>query len=88
MSVKREDERAEIRWKLWLGEKAILVWARLTEIVGMTQALYLPLHEAITKSRVINSGWNFMLIICACKIDRSINVTTCPCAHVWVMRCI
>ena len=31
MSVKREDERAEIRWKLWLGEKAILAWARLME---------------------------------------------------------
>ena len=31
---------------------------------GMTQALGLPLHEAIAKSRVINSGWNFMLIIC------------------------
>ena len=29
--VKREDERAEIRWKLWLSEKAILVWARLME---------------------------------------------------------
>ena len=27
--VKREDERVEIRWKLWLREKAILVWARL-----------------------------------------------------------
>ena len=31
----------------------------------MTQALGLPLHEVITKSRVINSGLNFMLIICA-----------------------
>ena len=30
----------------------------------MTQALDLPLHEAITESRVTNSGWNFMLIIC------------------------
>ena len=30
----------------------------------MTQALDLPLHEAITERRVINSGWNFMLIIC------------------------
>ena len=29
--VKREDERAELRWKLWLSEKAILVWARLME---------------------------------------------------------
>ena len=29
--VKREDERAEIRWKLWLCAKAILVWARLME---------------------------------------------------------
>ena len=31
--VKREDERAEIRWKLWLREKAILVWARLMEVM-------------------------------------------------------
>ena len=29
--VKREAERAELRWKLWLREKAILVWARLTQ---------------------------------------------------------
>ena len=33
MRVKRDDERAEIRWKLWLGEKAILVWARLMEVM-------------------------------------------------------
>ena len=34
MRVKREDERAEIRWKLWLGEKAILMlWARLMEVM-------------------------------------------------------
>ena len=32
--VKGEDERAELRWKLWLGEKAIMVWTRLIEIVG------------------------------------------------------
>ena len=31
----------------------------------MTQALDLPLHEVITKSRVMDSGWSFMLIICA-----------------------
>ena len=31
----------------------------------MTQALGLPLHDVISKSRVINSGWNFMLTICA-----------------------
>ena len=31
MSVQREEERAEIRWKLWLREQAILVWARLME---------------------------------------------------------
>ena len=30
-SVKRGDEGAELRWKLWLREKAILVWARLME---------------------------------------------------------
>ena len=29
--MKCEDERAESRWKLWLCEKAILVWARLME---------------------------------------------------------
>ena len=33
--VKRGDEGAEIRWKLWLGEKAILVWARLMEVMLM-----------------------------------------------------
>ena len=33
--VKREDERAEIRWKLWVREKAILVWARLMEAMLM-----------------------------------------------------
>ena len=31
MRVKREDESAELRWKLWLSEKAMLVWARLME---------------------------------------------------------
>ena len=31
MRVKREAEKEELRWKLWLGEKAILVWARLME---------------------------------------------------------
>ena len=31
MRVKREDERAELRWKPWLREKAILVWARLMQ---------------------------------------------------------
>ena len=35
VSVKRENERAEIRWKLWLGEEAILVWARLMEVMLM-----------------------------------------------------
>ena len=34
MRVKRENERAEIRWKLWLREKAIL-WARLIEVMLM-----------------------------------------------------
>ena len=33
--VKRGAERTEIRWKLWLGEKAILVWARLMEVMLM-----------------------------------------------------
>ena len=35
VSVKREDERAEMRWKLRLGEEAILVWARLMEVMWM-----------------------------------------------------
>ena len=35
MRVKREGERAEIRWRLWLGEKAILVWARLMSVMLM-----------------------------------------------------
>ena len=40
MGVKREDEGAEIRWKLCLREKAILVWARLMvgEIVGTVRS--------------------------------------------------
>ena len=33
--VKREDERAELRWKLWRREKAILVWVRLMEVMLM-----------------------------------------------------
>ena len=43
--MKREDERAEIRWKLWLREKAILMWVRLMEemiqageIMGIVQS--------------------------------------------------
>ena len=36
---------------------------------GMTQALGLPLHEVITKSSVINNGWDFMLIICTCTVS-------------------
>ena len=43
--MKCEDERGETRWKLWLREKAILVWARLMEemikvreIVGIVQS--------------------------------------------------
>ena len=31
MRVKRGDESAEVRWKLWQREKAILVRARLME---------------------------------------------------------
>ena len=45
MRATRGDERAEIRWKLWLREEAILVWARLMglmlmvgEIVGTVRA--------------------------------------------------
>ena len=33
--MKREDERADIRWKLWLREEAILVWARLMKVMWM-----------------------------------------------------
>ncbi len=33
--MERGDERAEIRWKLWLGEKTILMWARLMEVMLM-----------------------------------------------------
>ena len=35
MGVESGDERAEIRWKLRLGEEAILVWARLMEVMLM-----------------------------------------------------
>ena len=31
MRVEGGDERLEIRWKMWLREKSILVWARLTD---------------------------------------------------------
>ena len=33
VSVKREDERAEMRWKLRLGEKAILVLTRVVDVM-------------------------------------------------------
>ena len=33
--LKSGDDTAEIRWKLWLREKAILVWARLMEVMSM-----------------------------------------------------
>ena len=41
MRVKHEDERVELRWKPWLGEKAILVWARLVNVMvwGIVGAL-------------------------------------------------
>ena len=39
---------------------------------GITQVLDLPLHDIIGKSRVINSGWNFMLIICTSCEYRSV----------------
>ena len=42
--------------------------ANLTWRYGMTEAFDLPLHEVISKSREINGGWNFMLIICACTV--------------------
>ena len=37
--VTRGDERAEIRWKLWLGEKPILVLARLMEVTLMVEEI-------------------------------------------------
>ena len=39
MRVKREDERVEIRWKLWLRERAILV--------GETMAVMLMVGEIV-----------------------------------------
>ena len=33
--VKREEKSVELRWKLWLGEKVTLVWARLMEVMLM-----------------------------------------------------
>ena len=48
----------------------------------MSQALDLPLHEAITKSRVINSGWNFMLIICtSCEWCHKNELKVCARAY-------
>ena len=35
MRVEREDERTELRWKLWLCGKAILVWVILMEVMLM-----------------------------------------------------
>ena len=35
MRVEREDERAELMWKLWLRGKAILLCARLMEVMPM-----------------------------------------------------
>ena len=29
--VKRGDERVELGWKLWMSEKAMLVWVRLMQ---------------------------------------------------------
>ena len=33
MRVKREDERAELWWKLWLSEKTTMCLARPMEVV-------------------------------------------------------
>ena len=33
--VNHGHEKAEIRWKLWLVQKAIMVWARLMEVMWM-----------------------------------------------------
>ena len=58
----------------------------------MTQALGLPLHDVIAKSRVINSGWNFMLIICApceyCQKRRKSEVSLSLCVCVCVCVCV
>ena len=35
MRVKCGHEKTELRWKLWLSEKAILVWARPMEVMLM-----------------------------------------------------
>ena len=37
--MKREDERAKLRWKLWLCEKAILVWVRLMEMIKVGEIM-------------------------------------------------
>ena len=37
--VEREYERLEIRWKLWLSEKAILLWVRLMEEMIKTREI-------------------------------------------------
>ena len=42
---------------------------------GVNQDLDLPLHEVITKIIVINSGWNFMLIICALCVSDNTKIT-------------
>ena len=43
MGVKREDGRTKLRWKLWLHEKAILVWAK-------------PMEEMIKVGEIVGTG--------------------------------
>ena len=37
--MKRENKRAESRWKLWLSEKVILFWASLMEVMSMVEEI-------------------------------------------------
>ena len=44
----RRDERAQIRWKLWLGEKVILmVWALLIEVMLMVVEIVSTLRSGL-----------------------------------------
>ena len=45
MRVKREYEREEIRWKPWLREKTILLWARLMEVMSMVGEIVGTVHS-------------------------------------------
>lgn len=59
----REEREAEVRPRLWLGEKVILVRGTDGDIDGWGDR-GLPLQEVVIKSTVTNSDCKAMLNIC------------------------